>query len=189
MQTLELLVTFFIVLWLHHMVLIAAQMKHLTADYREIHKVKKTFTSGSRSQNIFSKETLEVLQSQTDEVSFRMDHHSKRYTVAKDEWDKLQKEHVIPPLNLKFFPEYGVLFNDHGYLLPGLKKTCLWQSRSLKNDILKESSLIFLTVMNGLDEIFIIGKAPKETYQLLKNLSISKCVQMSMDNSVNSKLR
>ena len=55
-----------------------------------------------------------------------MNHHSKRYTVAKDEWDRLQKEHVIPPVNLKFFPEYSVLFNDRGYLLPGLKKTYLF---------------------------------------------------------------
>ena len=125
MQMLELLVTLFIALWLHHMVSIAVQMKHLTVDYREIHKVKKTIASGSHPQNIFSKETLEVLQFQTDEVRFRMDHHSKRYTIAKDEWDKLQKEHVLPPVNSKFFPEYGVLFNDHRYLLPGLKKTYL----------------------------------------------------------------
>ena len=55
-----------------------------------------------------------------------MDHHSKRYTIAKNEWDKLQKEHVLPPVNFKFFPEYGVLFMDHGYLLPGLKKTYLF---------------------------------------------------------------
>ena len=46
-----------------------------------------------------------------------------RYTIDKDEWDKLQAEHVLPPVISKFFPEYGVLFNDHGYLLPGLKKT------------------------------------------------------------------
>ena len=101
-------------------------MKHLTVDYREIHKVKKMITSGSGPQNIFSEETLEVLQFQSDEVGFRMDHHSKRYTIAKDEWDKLQKEHVLPPVNSKFFPEYGMLFNDHGYLLPGLKKTYLF---------------------------------------------------------------
>ena len=55
-----------------------------------------------------------------------MDHRSKRYTVAKDEWDKLQKEHVLAPVNSKFFSEYGVLFNDHRYLLPGLKKTYLF---------------------------------------------------------------
>ena len=108
------------------MVSIVAQMKHLMVDYREIHKVKKMITSGSCPQNIFSEETLEVLQFQSDEVGFRMDHHSKRYTIAKDEWDKLQKEHVLPPVNFKFFPEYGVLFNDHGYLLPGLKKTYLF---------------------------------------------------------------
>ena len=85
------------------MVSIAVQMKHLTVDYREIRKVKKTITSGSHLQNIFSEETLKVLQFQTDEVGFKMDHHSKRYTIAKDEWDKLQKEHVLPPVNSKVF--------------------------------------------------------------------------------------
>ena len=126
MQMLELLVTLFIALWLHHMVSIAAQMKHLTVNYREICKVKKTITSGSHTQKIFSKDTLKVLQFQTDEVGFKMDHCLKRYTVPKDEWDKLQKEHVLPPVNSKFFPEYGVLSNDHGYLQPGLKKTYLF---------------------------------------------------------------
>ena len=83
-------------------------------------------TSGSHPQNIFSKETLEVLQFQTDEVGFRMDHHSKRYTITKMNWTSCRKKHVLPPVNSKFFPEYGVLFNDHGYLLPGLKKNYLF---------------------------------------------------------------
>ena len=58
----------------------------------------------------------------------------KRYTVAKDEWDKLWKEHVIPPINSKFYPEYEVLFNDHGYLLPGLKKTYLFMAVEIPKD-------------------------------------------------------
>ena len=62
MQTLELLVTLFIALWLHHMVSIAAQMKHLTIDYREVRKVKKTVTTGNHPQNIFNAETIELLQ-------------------------------------------------------------------------------------------------------------------------------
>ena len=48
--------------------------------------------------------------------------------------------------------------------------------------------MIFLTAMNGLDKTFTIGKVPKETYQLLKNLFISKYVQMSIDNFENLKL-
>ena len=126
MKMLKLLVTLFIALWLHHMVSIAAQMKHLMVDYREICKVKKTITADSHSQNIFSKETFEILQLQSDEIGFQKDHRSKNYTVAKDEWDKLQKEHVLPLVNSKFFPKYGVLFNNHGYLLPSLKKTYLF---------------------------------------------------------------
>ena len=60
----------FIALWLHHMVSTAAQMKHLTVDYREIRKVKKTIADGGRSPNIFSRETLDILQIQSDEISF-----------------------------------------------------------------------------------------------------------------------
>ena len=116
------------------MVSIAVQMKHLTVDYREMCKVKKTIISGSHSQNIFIEETLKVLQLQTAEVGFKMDHCSKRYTVAKDEWDKLQKEHVLPPVNSKFYLEYGVLFNDHGYLLPGLKKTYLFVAEEIPKE-------------------------------------------------------
>ena len=101
-------------------------MKHLTINYREVRKVKKTVTTGNHPQNIFSAETIELLQFQSNEIRFRMDHQLTRYTVAKEKWDKLQKEHVLPPVNSKFFPEYGVLFNNHGYLLPGLKKTYLF---------------------------------------------------------------
>ena len=122
MQPVDLIVTLFIVLWLHHVLSITAQMKHLTIDYREICKVKKTLTTDSTPQNIFSKETLEIKQLQSEETGFCLDHHLKRYTIAKDEWDKLQKEHLFLPVNSRFFPEYGVLFNNHGYLLPGFEK-------------------------------------------------------------------
>ena len=97
MQTLELIVTLFIALWLHHMVSIAAQMKHLTVDYRQICKIKKTVKNMDQNQNIFSQKTMEILQVQSNEEAFRLDHRTMQYTVAKDEWDKLQKEHVIPP--------------------------------------------------------------------------------------------
>ena len=50
-------------------------------------------------QNIFSKETMDILQIQSNEEGFQLDHRMKQYTVAKDKWDKLQKEHVIPPIN------------------------------------------------------------------------------------------
>ena len=101
-------------------------MKHLTVDYRQIHKIKKTVKNMDNNQNIFSQETMEILQVQSNKEAFRLDHRTKLYTVAKDQWDKLQKELVIPPINSKFYPKYGVLFNDHGYLLPGLKKTYLF---------------------------------------------------------------
>ena len=87
-----------------------------------------------QTQNIFSKETMEILQIQSNEEGFRLDHRMKCYTVANDEWDKLQKEHVIPPINSKFYPKYGVLFNDHGYLLPGLKKTYLFVAVEIPKD-------------------------------------------------------
>ena len=86
------------------------------------------------NQNIFSQETMEILQVQSNEEAFQLNHRTKRYTVAKDEWDKLQKEHVIPSINSKFYPEYGVLFNDHGYLLPGLKETYLFVAVEIPKD-------------------------------------------------------
>ena len=77
MQTLELIVTLFIVLWLHHMVFIEAQMKHLTVDYQQIHKIKKTVKNMENNQNIFSQETMEILQVQSNEEAFRLDHRTK----------------------------------------------------------------------------------------------------------------
>ena len=125
MQRIELIVTLFIALWLHYMVSIVAQLKHLTLDYREIRQIKKTFTAVNNMQNIFSTETLEVQQIQSEKLGFKLDRCSKRHIINKEDWDKLQKEHVFPPVQSQYFPEYGVLFNDHGFLLPGLKKTYL----------------------------------------------------------------
>ena len=87
-----------------------------------------------QNQNIFSQETMEILQVQSNEEAFWLDHRTMQYTVAKDEWDKLQKEHVIPPINSKFYPEYSVLFNDNGYLLLGLKKMYFFVAVEIPKD-------------------------------------------------------
>ena len=63
---------------------------------------------------------------QETEKAFQYDSHQKRHTVSKEQWQQLQKDELIPPINSKFYPEYGVLFNNHGYLLPGLKKVFLF---------------------------------------------------------------
>ena len=63
---------------------------------------------------------------QTNDAGIQYDHIQKRHTVSKLQWDSLQKTEVIPPINNKFFPEYGVLFQDHGYLMSGLKKSFLF---------------------------------------------------------------
>ena len=67
------------------------------------------------------------------------DNRQKRHMVSKFQWDSLRKAEVIPPVNNKFFPEYGVLFQDHSYLMSGLKKAFLFvtvdipKERHIKN--------------------------------------------------------
>ena len=134
MHAIDLIATLFIALWLLHVLSISAQLKSLTIDYREIRKVKKTIGAKNGYPTLFSQESLEIQRQHQEEHGIRYDHRTKRYTIDKDEWDRLQAEHVLPPVHSKFFPEYGVLFNDHGYLLPGQKKTYLF----VAVEILKE---------------------------------------------------
>ena len=68
MQTLKLFVTFFIALWLHHVVTTAVRLQNLTIDYREVHKVKKQgLLRDTEGANIFSKETLPVMEAEPAE--------------------------------------------------------------------------------------------------------------------------
>ena len=132
MHAIDLIATLFIALWLLHVLLISAQLKSLMIDCREIRKVKKTIGVKNGYQTLFSQESLQIQRQHLEEHRIKYDHQTKRYTIDKDEWDRLQAEHVLPPVHSKFFPEYGVLFNDHGYLLPGLKKTSICGSRDSK---------------------------------------------------------
>ena len=103
MQTLKLLVTFFIALWLHHIATTAALLKNLTIDYREVHKVKNlVLPKENDEQNIFTHRTLPLADVEPTDFVLREEKHTKHFTVMKQEWKSLEKEHVIPCFTRRF---------------------------------------------------------------------------------------
>ena len=107
---------------------------------------------------------------QSHDAGIQYDHVKKRHTVSKLQWNTLQKAEVIPPVNNKFFPEYGVLFRDHGYLLSGLKKAFLFVTVDIqKRDTSRRCILTYQNVTNGQNGILEAGKVLKEMYQILWN--------------------
>ena len=126
MKSTELAALLFVALWLQHMTKVAPFPASLNIQYEKIQRIKKPQKILSNKQKLFPDNMKIEETPQTDDAGIEYDHIQKRHTVSKLQWDSLQKAEVIPPINNKFFSEYGVLFQDHGYLMSGLKKAFLF---------------------------------------------------------------
>ena len=126
MKSTEIAALLFVALWLQYITKTIAFPSSLTVEYEEVQKVKKSHKASTTRQKMFPKTMKIEAVPQVSDAGIRFDHRKKRHTVSKLQWDSLQKAEVIPPVNNKFFPEYGVLFQDHSYLMSGLKKAFLF---------------------------------------------------------------
>ena len=126
MKSTELAALLFVALWLQYVTKVAPFPASVNIQYEKIQKIKKPQKTTSHRRKLFPDNMKIEDIPQTDDAGIHYDHIQKRHTVSKFQWDSLQKTEVIPPINNKFFPEYGVLFQDHGYLMSGLKKSFLF---------------------------------------------------------------
>ena len=126
MKTTELAALLFVALWLQYVTKVAPFPASVNIQYEKIQKIKKPQKTTSHRRKLFPDNMKIEDIPQTDDAGIHYDHIQKRHTVSKFQWDNLQKTEVIPPINNKFFPEYGVLFQDHRYLMSGLKKAFLF---------------------------------------------------------------
>ena len=126
MKTTELAALLFVALWLQHVTKVAPFPATVNIQYEKIQKIKKPQKTTSHRRKLFPDDMQIEENPQTADAGIHYDHIQKRHMVSKFQWDSLQKTEVIPPINNKFFPEYGVLFQDHGYLMSGLKKSFLF---------------------------------------------------------------
>ena len=70
----------------------------------------------------------------------------KRFARDLDDWKQYRSDDTdsIFPTYSKFHPEYGVMFNDLGQLVPGVKKTFLFVSVDIpETDSLKSIEFQF----------------------------------------------
>ena len=125
MKSTELAALLFVALWLQYVSKAAPFPPTLTVQYEKTQKIKRPKQATVR-RKMFPKEMQIEDKPQENDAGITYDHIQKRHTVSKFDWDSLQKAEIIPPINNKFFPEYGVLFRDHGYLMSGLKKSFLF---------------------------------------------------------------
>ena len=126
MKSTELAALLFVALWLQYITKVTSLPSSLEIEYQEVQKVKKSHKTSPRSAKCFQRTMIIEQFPQSLDAGISFDQRTKRHTVSKLQWDSLQKAEVIPPVNNKFFPEYGVLFQDHGYLMSGLKKSFLF---------------------------------------------------------------
>ena len=126
MKSTEIVALLFVALWLQYITKVVSLPSSLEVKYEEVQKVKKSHKTAASKCRLFPKTMKIETIPQSSDAGIYYDQRQKRHTVSKVQWDSLQKAEVIPPVNNKFFPEYGVLFQDHGYLMSGLKKAFLF---------------------------------------------------------------
>ena len=111
MKTTELAALLFVDLWLQYVTKVAPFPASVNIQYEKIQKIKKPQKMTSHRRKLFPDDMKIEEIPQTDDAGIHYDHIQKRHAVSKFKWDSLQKTEVIPPINNKFFPEYGVILS------------------------------------------------------------------------------
>ena len=107
--------------------MIKAKITSTRVTATKVPRIRKKTTKHQRRQPLFSSSIESVIEDvDVDEPAIKYDRRTKRANRDMDEWHARMQKGFVPHINSKFYPEYGVMFNDRGYILPGLKKTYLF---------------------------------------------------------------
>ena len=107
--------------------MIKAKITSTRVTATKVPRIRKKTTKHQRRQPLFSSSIESVIEDvDVDEPAIKYDRRTKRANRDMNEWHARMQKSFVPHINSKFYPEYGVMFNDRGYILPGLKKTYLF---------------------------------------------------------------
>ena len=130
MRPTVLILSFWMALLLAHLLRTSSRLSKVKITYKKIPKVKKQGKQRQESCALFTS-SIEIprdSEESAEEVTLHMHERCRRFTQDMATWKQLKNDDTgsIFPTFSKFHPEYGLMFNDLGRLVPGVKKTYLF---------------------------------------------------------------
>ena len=141
MNTCQLVASFWVAVLLSYFIKIHCTYTRLTINYKKLNKVRRHSKEKQEPCALFSSRIEYLRDNETEylEDLSSLQERRKRFARDLDNWKQYRSDNTdsIFPKYSKFHPEYGVMFNDLGQLVPGVKKTFLF----VLVDILETDSL------------------------------------------------
>ena len=109
----------------------SSKISRIKLSYKKVPKTKKHLKTKHESHEFFTSRIESPMNMTSDEeLKSSLKDRKKRFARDLDTWRQLHEEETdsMFPTFSKFHPEYGLMFNDIGRLIPGVKKTYLFMT-------------------------------------------------------------
>ena len=107
----------------------SSKISKIKLSYKKVSKTKKHLKMKQEAREFFmSRIEFPMNMTKDEELKSSLQDRKKRFAQDLDTWRQLHQEETdsMFPTFSKFHPEYGLMFNDIGRLIPGVKKTYLF---------------------------------------------------------------
>ena len=130
MKTYQLVTSFWVAVLLLCFLKIHCTFTRLTINYKRLNKVRRHLKDKQVPHVLFSSRIEYLRDNVTEHLEDLSSLQERRKRFARDleDWKQYRSGDTDSffPTYSKFHPEYGVMFNDLGQLVPGVKKTFLF---------------------------------------------------------------
>ena len=129
MRTPVLVLSFWIALFLAHLMQSNSKISKIKLSYKKIPKTKRHLKMKQESHEFFTSRIESPMETNDDEeLKSSSNDQKKRFARDLDTWWQLHQEGTdsMFPTFSKFHPEYRLMFNDIGRLIPRVKKMYLF---------------------------------------------------------------
>ena len=127
-----LVLSFWIAMFLAHLMRTSSRLSKVKITYKKVPKIKKQGKQKQEFRAFFPSTIVIPRDSEEGVEEVQSPMHERRTCFAQDmeTWRQLKNDDTGPifPTFSKFHPEYGLMFNDLGRLVPGVKKTYLFMT-------------------------------------------------------------
>lgn len=129
MKTYQIVTSFWVAVLLSYFLKIHCTYTRLTINYKKLNKVRRHSKDKQIPHVLFSSRIEYLRDNEMEHLEdfSSLQERRKRFARDLDDWKQYRSDDTdsIFPTYSKFHPEYGVMFNDLGQLVPGIKKTFL----------------------------------------------------------------